>query len=176
MSTSRQPGARLVPLRVRTAQHPGLERRLLPGRERFGPTRAGPVMQAVRPLGIVAGHGVPQRLAPHPGQAGRLGPRQALERVGDREQAHRGTAVRLAPGEAAKVLAGQVLADGECGHSGGPLPTIPPAFHPVRNPHVGTSVPRHHTSKPRRDDHLPLMARLDRAISGRGAPQLVTAC
>jgi hypothetical protein len=114
------PSAHPLALRVGAAQHPGLERRLLPRRQTFRSARAGPVVQPVHPFRVVAQHRVPQRLPLHPGRPRRLGPRQAPKRVGDGEQPHRGAAVRLAPRRAAELLSRQVLADGERGHDGGP--------------------------------------------------------
>src|SRR3712207_7801810 len=48
------PSAHPVPLRMRAAQHPSLERRPLPGRKRFRPPRTGPVVQPVHPSRVVA--------------------------------------------------------------------------------------------------------------------------
>jgi hypothetical protein len=82
-------------------------------------------VQAARPFGVVAQHRVAERLALHPGEAGGLGAGEAVERVGDRQQPHGGAAVRLAPGQAAQLGRGQVLADGECGHGEPPAPILP---------------------------------------------------
>ena len=138
------PGAHPVALRVRPAQHPGLQRRLLPRRQRLRTTGAAPVVETGKTLGVVADHGVPQRLPLHPGQASGFGPREAVERVGDRQQARGGTPVRLAPCQAAELLGGQVLADGERGHGGGSPPTIPLPLRPARNLQIRTSVRRYH--------------------------------
>ena len=100
------PGAHPVPLGIGAAQHPGLERRLLPGRQCLRPTRTGPIVQARRPLGIVPDHGIPERLPLHPGQPCRLSARQTFKCIGDRQQAHRGTAVRLEAAETAKLGGG----------------------------------------------------------------------
>jgi hypothetical protein len=83
-------------------------------------------VQAVQPLGVVADHRVPEGLALHAGQPRRFRSREAIERVGERQEAHGGAAIRLAPRQAAKLLGGHVLADGERGHGGGP-----PLAHPA---------------------------------------------
>ena len=74
--------------------------------------------------------------------AGGFSAREAVERVGDRQQAHRRTTVRFVPGQAAQLGGGQVLADGECGHGEPPVPTLP-CRHPLRpraNQIFGASV------------------------------------
>jgi hypothetical protein len=73
-------------------------------------------VQAVHPFRVVAPHGIPERLPLHARQPRRLGPREAFERVGDRQQPHRGTPVPLEAGQTAKLGSGQALADGEGGH------------------------------------------------------------
>jgi hypothetical protein len=100
------PGTHPVALGVRPAQNPGLERRLLPWRQRLRPARAGPVVQAGHPFRVVAQHGIPERLPLHPGQPRGFRPRQALERVGDRQQPHRGAPVRLDAGAPAELGSG----------------------------------------------------------------------
>jgi hypothetical protein len=110
------PGAHPVALRVGAAQHPGLERRLLSRRQPLRPTRAGPVVQTLHSFGIVAQHGVPERLPLHPGQPCGFRPRQALERVGDGQETHRGPAIRLGAGETTQRRGGQVLTDGKSRH------------------------------------------------------------
>jgi hypothetical protein len=119
------PRAHLVPFRVGAAEHPSLERRLLPGGERVRPARARPVVQALDPFGVVAQHRVPERLALHPGEPGGFGAREAVERMGDGQEPHGGSAVWLVPCETAQFRGGHVLADGECGHDGPPAPILP---------------------------------------------------
>ena len=98
------PRAGPIPLGVGPAQHPGLERRWLPGGQRLRPARAGAVGQPLRPLGVVADHRVPEGLPLHAGQPRRFRSRYAIERVGDRQEAHGGAAIRLAPRQAAKLI------------------------------------------------------------------------
>lgn len=85
-------------------------------------------MQPVHPFRVVADHGIPERLPLHAGQSCRFRPRQALKRVGDRQNAHRGTAVRLEPGKAAELSRRQVLADGKGRH--GSAPSMPSRHTP----------------------------------------------
>jgi hypothetical protein len=117
------PSADPVPLGVGPAQHPGLERGLLPGRQRLRPARAGPVVQPGRSLGVVADHRVAERLALHPRKPGGLGTREAVERMSNRHKAHGGAAVRLVSCQATELGGGQILADGERGHGGPPGPS-----------------------------------------------------
>src|SRR4051812_32110848 len=68
---------------------------------------------------VVAVPPVPQRLAGHPGEPRRRLVRQAVESVGEREQAGADPAVALAVGEAAQLGRVAVGADRQgCGHGG----------------------------------------------------------
>ena len=110
------PGTDPIAVGIRTAQHPGFERCLLAVAQPFRPARARPVVQIVRPFGIVADHRVAQRLPLHPGQPRRFRPRHALQRVRDCQQAHRRSPIRLKARQAAELTRRQVLADGKSGH------------------------------------------------------------
>src|SRR3954447_17553788 len=69
--------------------------------------------------GVVAADPVAERLAGHPGEPCGFLPRQAVERVGERQQAGADATVALAAGEAAQLGRVAVLADGErCRHGG----------------------------------------------------------
>ena len=95
-------------------------------RKRFRPARAGTVVQPVHSFGIVAQHGIPERLPLHPGQPCGFCPRQAaLERIGDGQEAHRGPAIRLGAGETTQRRGGQVLTDGKSRHGA----VLQPARH-----------------------------------------------
>jgi hypothetical protein len=108
-----------VPLQVRAAQDEGLERGLPTLIERAGPAGAGPVAQAVEPFRVVAVDPVAERLAGHPGEPCGLLPRQAVERVGERQQASADAPVALAAGKAAQLGCVAVGADRQgCGHGG----------------------------------------------------------
>jgi hypothetical protein len=141
------PRAHLVPFRVGAAEHPSLERRLLPGGERVRPARARPVVQALDPFGVVAQHRVPERLALHPGEPGGFGAREAVERMGDGQEPHGGSAIRLVPCETAQLGGGQVLADGERGHGGPPARILPCVIRPCDR-QVSSSVSWYHTDGP----------------------------
>src|SRR5512147_23579 len=120
MSTSRH-ALTPIPLWIGSTQYPGLQRRLLPGGERFRSPRAGPVVNAIETFGIVADHRIPECLTLHPNQACGLGPRQALDRIRDREQAHGSATVRFVPRQTTQLVGRQVLANSERRHG------IPPA-------------------------------------------------
>src|SRR5215211_73517 len=92
------PGDAAVPLQLGPLEDQRLERGLPPLVERAGPAGAGPVTQAFHALGIVAVHPVAERLPGHAGEPGRLLARQAVERVGEREQAGADAPVALAAG------------------------------------------------------------------------------
>ena len=84
-----------------------------------GPAGPGPVAQTFDALGIVAVDPVPERLPGHAGEPCRLLPGQAVERVGEREQAGADPAVALAAGEAAQLGRVAVGADRQGGGHGG---------------------------------------------------------
>ena len=69
-----------------SAQDVRLEGRLLTRTELLRAVRARPVMQTVRSLSIEALKGIVQGLALHSGQSRRLGPRHALQGIGNRQQ------------------------------------------------------------------------------------------
>jgi hypothetical protein len=80
------PGRDAVTFGARAAQDEPPQARLLP----IGQARASafrPVRQAGQTLGVVADHGVAQRLTLHAGQPGRFGARHAFQRMGDGEGA-----------------------------------------------------------------------------------------
>jgi hypothetical protein len=91
------PGTYPIPLRVGATQYPGLEGRLLPRRQPSRPARLRPIVQPIQPFGIVAHHRIVQRLALHPGQPGGFRTGQAIQSIGDRQQAHRRPPVRFGP-------------------------------------------------------------------------------
>src|SRR4051794_715568 len=113
------PGDAAVPSQVRAAEDECLERRLLAFVERAGAAGPRPVAQALDVLGIVAVHPVPERLPGHAGELRRLLAGEAVERVGERQQAGADPTVALAAGEAAQLGRVAVGADGQgCGHGG----------------------------------------------------------
>ena len=78
-----------------------------------------PVAQALDVLGVVAVHPVPERLAGHAGELRRLLAGEAVERVGERQQAGADPTVALAAGEAAQLGRVAVGADRQgCRHGG----------------------------------------------------------
>src|SRR4051794_17829591 len=80
---------------------------------------AGPVAETLDAFRIVAVAPVPGRLAGHAGEPRRLLARQAVEGVGEREQAGADPAVALAAGEAAQLGRVVVGTDRQgCGHGG----------------------------------------------------------
>jgi hypothetical protein len=108
-----------VPLQVRAAQDERLEGGLPTLIERAGPARAGPVAQAVEPLRVVAVDPVAERLAGHPGEPGRLLAGDALQRVGERQQASADATIALAAGKTAQLGGVAVGTDRQgCGHGG----------------------------------------------------------
>jgi len=107
------PGDAAVPLQVRAAQDQGLQGGLTTFVEGAWPTGPRPVAEALDPFGVVAVDPIPERLPGHAGEPGRLLARQAVERVGEREQAHADPTVALAMGEPAQLGRVAVLADGQ---------------------------------------------------------------
>jgi hypothetical protein len=83
------PSGYAVALRVRPAQHDGLQRGLLALAHPGTTAGAGLVAQAVHALGVEADHPVPQRLPVHPGRPGRRLPAHAIQHVGQRDQSRR---------------------------------------------------------------------------------------
>src|SRR4051794_10770129 len=113
------PGDAAVAPQVRAAQDERLERRLLAFVERAGAAGPRPVAQALDVLGVVAVHPVPERLAGHAGEPGRLLAGEAFQRVGEREQAGADPTIALAAGEAAQLGRVAVGADRQgCRHGG----------------------------------------------------------
>src|SRR4051794_29687150 len=113
------PGDAAVALEPRAPEDQRLERGLLTLVEGAGPTGAGSVAQAFHAFSIVAVHPVPERLAGHAGEPGRLLAGDALQRVGERQQAGADAPVALAAGEAAQLGRVVVGADRQgCGHGG----------------------------------------------------------
>src|SRR4051794_24126058 len=113
------PGDAAVARQARAPEDQRLERGLLPLVQGAGPAGAGPVAQAFHALGIVAMDPVPERLPSHPGEPGRLRAGEALQRVGERQQAGADAPVALAAGEAAQLGRVAVGADRQgCGHGG----------------------------------------------------------
>jgi hypothetical protein len=87
-----------VALQLRTPEDQGLERRLAALVQAARATGPRPVAQARDTLGVVAVDPVPERLPRHPGEPGRLLAPQAVQRVGQREQAGAEAAGRPARG------------------------------------------------------------------------------
>src|SRR5215217_2123582 len=106
------PGDAAVAPQVRAAQDQRLESRLLAVVQGAGPTGTGPVAQALHTLRVVAVDPVPERLTGHAGEPGRLLAGQALQRVGERQQAGADAPIALAAGEPAQL--GRVTV-GACG-------------------------------------------------------------
>jgi hypothetical protein len=113
------PSDAAVPLQVRATQDERLEGGLPALVERAGPAGARPVAQAVEPFRVVAVDPVAERLAGHPGEPGRLLAGDALQRVGERQQAGADAPVALTAGELAQLSRVAVGADRQrCGHGG----------------------------------------------------------
>jgi hypothetical protein len=113
------PGHAAVAPQVRAAQDERLERGLLPLVQGAGSAGTGPVAQALDPFGVVAVDPIPERLPGHPGEPRGFLARQAVEGVGEREQAGADAAVALAAGEVAQLGRVAVGADRQgCGHGG----------------------------------------------------------
>src|SRR4051794_18556210 len=89
------PGDAAVASQVRAAEDERLERRLPALVERAGAARPRPVAQALDVLGIVAVDPVAERLPGHAGEPRRLLAGEALQRVGEREQAGADPAIAL---------------------------------------------------------------------------------
>ena len=119
------PGADPVPLRPGTAQDVRLERGLLSLAQPLGAPRTRLVVKALGSLGVEAQHGIVQRLALHPGQAGGLGAGHAFERVGNGQEPHGGPAVLFARRPSAQLGGRVVPTDLERGH-GNTLSASPP--------------------------------------------------
>src|SRR4051794_22265069 len=92
------PGDAAVALEARAAEDERLERGLLPLIERAGTAGTGPLAETFDAFRVVAVHPVPERLPGHAGEPRRLLARQAVERVGEREQAGADAAGALAAG------------------------------------------------------------------------------
>src|SRR5215218_25328 len=113
------PGDAAVALQLGPLEDQRLEGGLLPLVERARSAGAGPVTQAFHALGVVAVHPVAERLPGHAGEPSCLLAWQAVERVGEREQAGADAPVALAAGEAAQLGRVAVGADRQrCGHGG----------------------------------------------------------
>jgi hypothetical protein len=113
------PGDAAVAFEARAAQDERLERRLPAFVQGAGATGARPVVQALDTLRVVAVHPVAERLPGHAGELRRLLAGEAVERVGERQQAGADPTVALAAGEAAQLGRVAVGADGQgCGHGG----------------------------------------------------------
>ena len=97
------PGDAAVAFQARAPQHQRLEGGLLPLVERAGATGARPVAQTLHALLVVAVHPIAKRLPGHAGKARGFLPRQAVEGVGEREEADNDPAVARAAGEAAQL-------------------------------------------------------------------------
>src|SRR4051794_37213762 len=96
-------GAHSIALGLRSMQDMRLERRLLARSELFRATGPGPVVQAVRTLGIEALDGIVRGLTFHSGQPGGFGPGHALQGISDGEQSQAGPSVLLASGSLAQI-------------------------------------------------------------------------
>jgi hypothetical protein len=113
------PGDTAVALQLRAPEDQRLEGRLLTLIECTRAAGAGPVPQALDALGIVAVDPVAEGLPGHAGEPCRFLPRQAVKRVGEREQASADAPVALAASEAAQLCRVAVGADRQgCGHGG----------------------------------------------------------
>ncbi len=107
---------------VRPAQNQRPQTRLLALAQPAGPPGARPVAQALHALGVEPLDPALQRLDVEPGQAGRLAPRQPVERVGYAEQPGAHPAIAFAPGEPAQVVGALAGADGDGGgHAAAPM-------------------------------------------------------
>src|SRR3954471_18387685 len=138
------PGDAAVAPQARAAQDERLERGLLPLIERAGTAGTGPLAETFDAFRVVAVDPVPERLPGHAGEPRRLLAGEALQRVGEREQAGADAAVALAAGEAAQLGRVVVGTDRQgCGHggsSGKKASETPPA--PDRS--VTSSAGRYH--------------------------------
>src|SRR5688572_2016032 len=120
------PGHAAVTLKVRAPEDQCLKGRLLAVVQGAGSAGPGPVAQALHALRVVAVDPVAECLPGHAGKARGFLPGQAVERVGERQQAGTDAAVALAAREAAQLDRVMVGADRQgCGH-GGISKTIPP--------------------------------------------------
>jgi len=136
------PGDAAVALQPRTPEDQGLERGLAALVQGAGAAGPGPVAQARDALGVVAVHPVPERLACHPGELGRPLARQAVERVGQRQQPGAHPAVVFAAGEPAQLGRVTVGADRQGrGHGSSSR------YGCRRNRSAAPSI-RHHFSRP----------------------------
>src|SRR4051794_20214402 len=132
------PGDAAVALEARAAEDERLERGLLPLIERAGTAGTGPLAETFDAFRVVAVDPVPERLPGHAGEPRRLLAGEALQRVGEREQAGADAAVALAAGEAAPLGRGVGGTGRERGGArGSPRgkdPPKPPAPRPTLTP------------------------------------------
>src|SRR4051794_40532709 len=133
------PGDAAVAPEPRAPEDQRLERGLLTLVEGAGPTGAGSVAQALDVLGVVAVHPVPERLAGHAGELRRLLAGEALQRVGEREQAGADPAIALAAGGGGPAGPGAGGGGGGRGRGGG----APRGENPQKPPGAPRSPPPH---------------------------------
>jgi hypothetical protein len=113
------PGHAAVALQVRAPEDQCLEGGLPAFVQGAGSAGTGPVPQALDPFRVVAVDPVAERLAGHPGEPRRFLAGNALQRVGERQEAGADAPVALAAGEAAQLGRVAVGADRQgCGHGG----------------------------------------------------------
>lgn len=105
-------------------------------------SRPGPVVQASQALGVVAHHGVAQRLPLHAGQPCRLRSPHALQRVGNRLHPSRRCAMALATCPKPKLRRRQSGPDREAFSPHGPLLTVQTAESDHPKPFKITSEPK----------------------------------
>lgn len=111
-----RPARYAVALQVGAVEHERLQLHLLRRRQLALRAALRPVVKPRQPLRVVANDRIAQRLALHPGQAGRLRPPQPFKRSRDRVRPRRRPAPRLPARPSAKIRRRQIIPYLECNH------------------------------------------------------------